>query len=238
MSNETNKLSERESIEAMLPWYEKGQLDAADAAKVEAYLDSHPDVATQLELVAEERSEATLLNEARGTPRAGALDRLMDSIEAYEAANPSLASTKKAVWGWASRLVGAPVPASLQWVAAAAAILIVVQGVSLGVLLTNSLQHTPVYETASGPTRGIERTPTGARVNATFALVQFTDNATAQEINEILTQMGFTVVEGPKPGGVYKIRISDKVLDKSDRDTILNRLAAKQELFALVLPAE
>lgn len=238
MSNETKKLSKRESIEAMLPWYEKGELDAADAAKVEAYLASHPDMASQLELVAEERAETTLMNEARGAPRAGALDRLMDSIEAHEAANPSLASAKKAVWGWASRLVGAPVPASLQWVAAAAAILIVVQGVSLGVLLTSGSPQGPVYETASGPTRGVDRRPSGRVVKGTFALVQFAEDVKVFEINGFLTDVGFTIVEGPKPGGVYKIRISDKVLDNSDRDTILKKLAARDDLISLALPVE
>lgn len=233
-----NDMSERENIEAMLPWYERGQLDASDMQKVEAYLAGHPDMASQLELVAEERAETTLLNERRGAPSAGALNRLMNSIEAHEAANPSLASTRKAVWGWASRLVGAPVPASLQWVAAAAAILIVVQGVSLGVLMTSGAQQGATYETASGPTRAVDRRPSGDMVKGTFALVQFADDVKVFEINGFLTDVGFTIVEGPKPGGVYKIRISDKVLDKSDRDTILSKLAARDDLISLALPAE
>ena len=31
MSNTENQITEREAIEAMLPWYERGQLDAGDA---------------------------------------------------------------------------------------------------------------------------------------------------------------------------------------------------------------
>lgn len=230
MSNEPTELNERESIEAMLPWYERGQLDDADMKRVETYLASHPDMARQLALIEEERAETTLLNEARGAPGPGALDRLMDSIEAHEAANPSLASTKKAVWGWASRLVGAPVPASLQWVAAAAAILIVVQGVSLGVLMTSGAPQGPSYETASGPGQ--------TAVKGTFALIKFADEARANEINRFLTEMGFTVVEGPKPGGIFKIRISKDALDNTERDTILKELLAQQELISLALPAE
>jgi anti-sigma factor RsiW len=93
MSNGTKELNERESIEAMLPWYARGQLGADDERKVEAYLADHPEIADQLALIEEERGETTLLNEARGVPSPGALDRLMDSIEAHEAANPSLAGT-------------------------------------------------------------------------------------------------------------------------------------------------
>jgi len=246
MSKEPKALSKREQIEAMLPWYESGQLDDADAKAVADYLADHPGVADQLALIEEERGETTLLNQARGTPSARALDRLMDSIEAHEAANPSLASTKKAVWGWASRLVGAPVPASLQWVAAAAAILIVAQGVSLGVLLTSgspfsSGSDKPAgqsYETASGPSRAVVREQGPGVVKGTFALVQFTDTATVSEINAILTEKGFTVVDGPKPRGFYKVRISDQALDNKARDTILDELMTRQELVSLALPAE
>lgn len=246
MSKEPKALSKREQIEAMLPWYERGQLEDADAKRVEKYLADNPGVADQLALIEEERGETILLNETRGAPSGRALDRLMDSIEAHEAANPSLASTKKAVWGWASRLVGAPVPARLQWIAAAAAILIVVQGVSLGVLLTSG---TPFgegadkpagqsYETASGPTRGVVREPGSGAVKGTFALVQFTDTAKISDINAILTEKGFTLVEGPKPRGFYRIRISDQALDNRARDTILDELMARQELVSLALPAE
>jgi hypothetical protein len=230
MNNNDNQITEREAIEAMLPWYERGQLAASDAKRVEAYLASHPDMASQLALVEEERIETVQMNEVRGTPRAGALDRLMTTIEEHEAANPSLASAKTALWGWASKLMGAPVPANLQWVAAAAAVLIIVQGVSLGVLMTSGTQQGPGYETASGPS---EMAAAG-----TFALVQFTDEASAEDINRILTEMGFTIVDGPKPGGVYKVRISDEVLEEAKRDTILKALLSHQGVISLAVPVE
>jgi hypothetical protein len=75
-------------------------------------------------------------------------------------------------------------------------------------------------------------------VGGTYALVQFADEAKAADINGLLTEMGFTVVEGPKPGGVYKIRISDKNLDIAERDTILKELQAKERVISLVMPAE
>lgn len=233
--SKNDNITEREAIEALLPWYGKGQLDNAEMRRVEDYLAAHPDMAHQLELIEEERGETVLLNEARGAPSPGALDRLMDSIEMHEAENPSLASTKQAIWGWASRLVGAPVPAKLQWIAAAAAILIIAQGVSLGVLMTSGVSRGPGYETASGPGQSTTR---GVVVKGTYALVQFAEEAKASEINGFLTEMGFTVVEGPKPGGVYRIRISEKKLDIPARDTILDKIQERSELFTLVAPAE
>jgi anti-sigma factor RsiW len=230
MSNNENQITEREAVEALLPWYESGQLDAEDTKRVEAYLSAHPDIASQLALVEEERMEAVQMNEARGTPAAGALDRLMETIEEHEVANPSLASAKTALWSWASKMLGAPVPASMQWVAAAAAVLIVVQGVSLGVLMTSGVPQGPGYETASGPGQ--------KAAQGTFALVKFAEDAKAEQINGILTQMGFTIVDGPKPGGLYKIRISGEILEVEKRDTILKQLLAQQELISFAAPVE
>ena len=230
MNNTDNQITEREAIESMLPWYERGQLGASDAKRVEEYLAAHPDMANQLALVEEERVEAVLLNESRGTPRAGALDRLMDTIEEHEANNPSLAGAKTAIWGWASKLLGAPVPARLQWVAAAAAVLVIVQGVSLGVLMTSGTQQGAGYETASGPGQVIAR--------GTFALVQFTEDTSIEDINGFLTQMGYSIVDGPKPGGVYRIRISDKVLEETGRDTILKDMLSQSDVISFAAPAE
>ncbi len=207
MNNTDNQITEREAIESMLPWYERGQLGASDAKRVEEYLAAHPEMANQLALIEEERGEAVLLNEMRGAARAGALDRLMDTIEEHEANNPSLASAKTAIWGWASKLLGEPVPARLQWVAAAVAVLVIVQGVSLGVLMTSGTQQGAGYETASGPGQAVTL--------GTFALVQFTEDASSEEINGFLMKMGFTIVDGPKPGGVYRVRISDEVLEET-----------------------
>ena len=229
MNNNENKITEREAIESMLPWYERGQLGAADAKRVEAYLDDHPDMANQLALVEEERAETVQMNEMRGTPRAGALDRLMDTIEEHEVNNPSLASAKVALWDWASKLIGAPVPARMQWVAAAAAVLIIVQGVSLGVLMTSGTLQTPGYETASGP---------GQSVAGSFAFVQFSEDASGDDITQLLSQFEFTIVDGPGPGGAYKIRISDKALEEAKRDTILKELLSHRNVIGFAAPVE
>ena len=231
MSNNENQITEREAIESMLPWYERGQLGAADAKRVKAYLASHPDMASQLALVEEERAETVLLNETRGTPRAGALDRLMDTIEKHELSNPSLASAKVALWGWASRLLDAPVPARLQWVAAAAAILIIVQGVSLGIIMTSGPQQGPdlVYKTASGPAQSVA---------GTFAMVHFAQDASVDDISRLLTEFEISIVDGPRPGGVYKIRISDVSLDEAAREALLAKLQAHDNVIAFTAPIE
>lgn len=230
MNTNENQREEREAIEALLPWYERGQLDAGDAARVEAYLSSHPDMTSQIALVEEERAETVLLNEARGAPGAGALDRLMNSIEEHEAKNPSLAGTRTALWGWASKLLGVPVPASLRWVAGAAAVLIVAQGVLLGVLMTTGVPQGPGYETASGPGESNAR--------GTFALIQFAQDAGADDITQLLTEFEISIVDGPKPGGIYKVRLSESALELAKRDTILKKLQSRSRLILFAAPAE
>jgi len=230
MNENNTEMTEQEAIEALLPWYESGQLDAEDRKRVEAYLSAHPDMEHQVSLVAEERGEAILLNEARGAPGAGALDRLMATIENEEAANPSLASVKPVLVGWMSKLFGTPVPAAMQWAGTAAAVLIVAQGIALGVLMTSGVSQGPGYETASGPT---QKAAAGS-----FALVQFSEDATAENINGLLTEMGLNIVDGPKPGGVYKVRLSSATLEDSKRDTILRELLSHEGLVTLAVPAE
>lgn len=222
MKQTKKQKTEREAIEALLPWYERGQLDAGDTTRVETYLAKHPRMASQLALVEEERAEAVLLNEERGAPGAGALDRLMNSIEDHEAANPSLASAKTALWGWASKLLGVPVPAKMQWIAGAAAVLIIVQGISLGVLMTPSSQFGGGYVTASGP---------GASVEGTFAFVQFTRDASASDLTQLLREFEFNIVDGPRPGGAYKIRIADETLDEAAREALLIQLQTRKNVI-------
>ena len=196
----------------------------------EAYLAAHPEMKSQISLIAEERGETILLNEARGAPSAGALDRLMDTIEHEEASNPSLASFKPALKGWMSKLFGAPIPAPMQLAAYAAAIVIVVQGIALGVLTTSDVSQGPGYETASG---AAQKAAAGS-----FALVQFAEDAKSEDINGLLTEMGLSIVDGPKPGGVYRVRLSSVPLEDAKRDTILNELLSHKGLIELAVPAE
>ena len=68
--------------------------------------------------------------------------------------------------------------------------------------------------------------------------MQFGQDATAEQINGLLTEMGLSIVDGPKPGGMYKVRLSGKTLEDSKRDTILNELLSHEGLVEMAVPAE
>ena len=77
-----NKASEREEIEALLPWHAAGTLSRREARMVEQALAADADLATQYETVREDLVETIVANESLGAPSARAMQKLMADIEA------------------------------------------------------------------------------------------------------------------------------------------------------------
>jgi hypothetical protein len=108
-----------------------------------------------------------------------------------------------------------------QWAALGMGLLILAQAAFIAVLLTRA----PTYRLAAGPHGD------GAAV-----LIVFADDAKASEIARFLTDFEATIVDGPKPGGVYKIKLRN--LDKSQLDdTLLSKLSEHPNIVRMVLPS-
>jgi len=221
MSGIDEQLSEREEIEMLLPWYVTGKLDAADTARVEAYLGRHPDMQRQLALIAEEQTAIIAGNEAI-RPRLASADALLArTVTPGSAAKSWLAGIADAV----RDLFAAPTPGAVRWAAAAAAVVIFVQAMAVGTLLT---REGGGYQTASRP--GIE-----AQV-APVAMVAFTDKASIADISGVLAEHHLRIVDGPLPGGFFSVRFDDAATG-SEQERRLNALAARKELVKAVLPS-
>lgn len=110
MSENQTSLSEREEIEMLLPWYAAGTLNRAEISRVEAYLDAHPEISSQLFLAREELAETIGVNESLGAPAPGALDRLMASLEAESGPLKMSARAPDSLWQRLSDWVGALSP--------------------------------------------------------------------------------------------------------------------------------
>ena len=82
----------------------------------------------------------------------------------------------------------------MRWATAAALALVLVQAVTIGALMRSPEQP---YETASGP-----GSPSAAA--GTMALVRFNDEATSAAISAALARHSATIVDGPRPGGLYR----------------------------------
>jgi anti-sigma factor RsiW len=213
---------EREEIEMLLPWYATGKLDRQDHAKVEEYLAAHPEMARQLDLVLVERDETMAANEALGFPSPGATERLMSALPA---ARPGRAALRALRGGL--RQVGdlfvAPTANAVRWAAVAAALLIAVQTVAIGTLMS---ERSGTWRTASGADTGGE----GITVHVTFA-----DDAKAAAIAQLLTDLDGRIVDGPKAGSVYKIRLRTEDRSQAAREALLQRLSERQDIVR-VLP--
>jgi len=207
--------SEREEIEKLLPWYVTGKLGLSDTSRVERYLAQHPDALSQLQLIGTERQETMRANEAMGWPSSGMSDRLMASLP--RGAPPSRHG-RFAKFGQFFRMHPA---LGTQWAALAMALLILVQAAFIAVLLTRA----PTYRLAAG-----------AHGDGAAALIAFADDAKASDIARFLADFEATIVDGPKPGGVYKIKLRN--LDKSRLDdALVNKLAEHSDIVRIVLPS-
>jgi hypothetical protein len=218
-------LDEREEIELLLPWYVTGKLSAAERQRVERFLADNPDIARQIELAREESAETVMSSEALGAPSAGSLDRLMQQVTAM----PQRAGPMQILTGGLERLadwIGGLTRVQLGAVAVAAALLLAVQA---GALLYMTERGSQTYETASGPTE----TAGGA---GTFAVVSFRPTASAADIAALLSEAGAQIVEGPKAGGLWRVRLSAERLADAETEAKIALLRSKSAVISFASP--
>lgn len=222
MSEQTTEEIEREEIELLLPWYVTGRLDRTDTARVERYLASHPHLARQIELARAEQEQTVATNEAFGSPPPGAIDRLMASLPAGR--RRAKLSPGTVLLRQVAEFFSAPTANAVRWAAAAAVALIAIQAGAIATLLVADRGGT--YEAATG-----KRTDDGIP-----AFVVFTDEATAPAISRLLAEFDANIVDGPKPGGVYEIRLRMEDRSQAAQKALLRRLAERHDIVQTVLP--
>ncbi len=228
MSDRMAPEMERENIEMLLPWFVTGKLDAGEAREVEAYLAAHPDMRKQLDLIEAERGDTVMNNEAVGAPSADALHKVMEAIDAKSLSRrsgfASLSNLVQSGIDWlGSRSALVPV-------AAMAAVAIILQAGTIGALLLNRPAPTlgeKVSHTASAPK---------AEQPGSFALVGFAPTATIHDVELAMKPLGITIADGPK-AGVYKVRLSEKVLSDAERDLLITALTSNKTVIQFAAPA-
>jgi hypothetical protein len=196
MADETERLSERDEIEALLPWYVTGRLDAATRARVDRYMRDHPEAEHHLALAREESDATVTANEAIKAPGRAALDRLRASIAAAPRRKPLGAGLGTLAERFSDWLAGlAPPQLAL---AAAVALLVLLQAAAIGALVLERA-GAPTYQTAGG----------GQTTEKSFELlVGFSDTATMGDIAALLKRLDAVVIDGPK-AGLYRLRLPD-----------------------------
>jgi hypothetical protein len=221
----------REEIEALLPWHAAGTLSRRDAQRVETALEQDQDLARQFELVREELGETIHLNETLGAPSARAMQKLLAGIEAEGAQGRRRRSFDLAAFiGERLTLFS---PRTLAWSATAAVLAIVLQaGLLAGLYVGEPGSESPAaFRTASAPTRSFA--PAGS-----YALIAFTPQASAADVTKFLETHKAAIVDGPKPGGIYRIRVAQAALPKNDLAAIVKQMQDDSKIVRFVAATE
>jgi hypothetical protein len=222
-----DKAPEREDIEALLPWHAAGTLSRRDSERVEQALAQDAELARRFELVREEMAETIHLNETLGAPSARAAQRLFAAIDAER--NIGRRPVRFDLGGWLAGLVEQFSPRTLAWSAAAAALAIVLQaGLLAGFFLS---ERGASYQTASYG----EPAATG---QGSFALVRFNPAASAADITKFFDTHKASLVEGPRAGGIYRIRVSAAALSKDELAQFIARMAEDKTVVAFIAPSQ
>ena len=222
MTNEKHDQRTPDDLEALLPWHAVGRLGGDDARRVDEALARDPELARRYALVAEERDETIALNEALGAPSARTHDRLFERIEA---ASPARSATQAAAGGgWLDAIIAALSPRGLAFATAALAIVALVQAGALTTLLVSDGAGER-YGTASGPQAGD---------NGAFVLVAFAPQATAAQIEAFLDRARAVIVDGPRPGGLFRLRVGDRRLTGDEIERLVAGLRADPAVRLLV----
>ena len=200
-----------EEVEALLPWHAAGTLSTRDARRVDEALARDARLAKQYAVIQEEFAETIHLNESLGAPSARAMQNLFAKIDAEPARKPKASLN---IGAWLTNFVAGFQPRTLAYGATAAALAIVLQaGILAGVFVKEgSVGFTSASLTTNEP--------------AAYVAVRFNPQASAADITKFLADNKATIVGGPMPGGMFKLRVSDSSLSDAELSAVVKTMSA------------
>ena len=220
----SRKMLEQEpgDIEALLPWYAAGTLNAREARRVEEALARDSELAKQYAVIREEYAETIGLNETLGEPSARAMQKLFAAIDAEPERHPTvLFSLSSRISDFFAGLS----PRTLAWSASLGALALVLQAGVIGAVLVKNQGAT--YQTASlsmnEPASGPITRDLGSSAAPTRALVRFTPEARIADITALLDNYQASIVDGAK-GGMFRLQFGNKAMSKDEAAGLLARL--------------
>jgi hypothetical protein len=226
----TSVAPERQEIEEMLPWHAAGTLNRRDAHRVEQAIAVDPELARQFALVREELSDTIKLNESLGAPSARAMERLFAGIEAES--GPARQARQGFSFGaWLSEKLDALSPRTLAWSGATAALAIALQFGLLASLYVGGQGSKPGFQTASRP-------EVSQPVSGSYVLISFVADASISEITEFLERNKMTVVDGPRAGGIYRVRVASVAVSRDEAERIVTRIREDGGIVRFAAPTE
>jgi hypothetical protein len=233
--NSNDRLSQGD-LEDLLPWHAAGTLDANEAAEVERALAADPELARRFALVREELTETILLNESLGAPSARAMEPLFRAIDQDRKEDRKVVRRAANAPSLGARIAEFFSPRAMAWTAAAAVVVVMLQA---GVIARMALQEpdgaksyeTASFETASAPvTRGLSI--------GSYALVRFAPQASIADVNKFLDGRNAAIVDGPKPGGIYRVRVAEGSVSRAELGRLVKEMEAAKSIVSFAAATE
>jgi anti-sigma-K factor RskA len=224
MNTMSEKATDREEIEHLLPWHAAGTLSRRDAERVERALASDQELARRFDMVREELSETIHLNESLGAPSARAMEKLFAAIDAEGAykRKPGLAMDLRTKM---AEFFSVFAPRTLAFAGAAAALVIVLQAGVIGSLM---IKGDAGYGVAS-----IQP----AKVESVDFLVKFAPQVSTDQVTKFLQDHHATIVDGPVKGlGMYKLRFEANGAPKAETDRVAKELQQSRSIVSTEYP--
>jgi anti-sigma-K factor RskA len=207
---------EPQDVEELLPWYVTGRVSREEARGIEAALKTMPDLADKLAQVQRERQAIAHAAETVEPAPPETLQRLLQQVETTRQWRVPRIEAGGEAGGWLKGAFGR----NAVWQAAFATACVVV--VALGV----RIYQFPTSPADFGTATDINGIGAGASL-----LVTFQPTATAAQITDLLTGLNATVVDGPKAGAAYVVRV-----EASDAKHAMDELTSHKDLVLTVLP--
>jgi hypothetical protein len=229
----TNEKPSLYQIELLLPWHAAGTLNSRDANEVEKTLAQDKGLARRFAMMREEMNETILLNETLGAPSARAMENLFKAIDKEPKGVRSRAASGLGAWLkdlFTPRLLESRV---LIYSASAAALIMVLQSAVIAKLVLADRGGGATFETASAPisaTRGIDV--------GSYALVRFAAHVNIADMTKFFDSRGALIVDGPRPGGMYRVRIARTRLAADERVRAVKEFQSASNLVSFAAPAE
>ena len=230
--NDTNQKLSVDDIEALLPWYAAGTLDAQESDQVKAAIAADAELSRRLDLVREEMNEAIVLNESLGVPSARVMEKLFAAIDRERRAVRDPAQS-----GFSSWLADLLTPRAFAFGAGAAMLLIALEAGVIAKLATQDHVTPPSFEPTSVPGGGTRSFEIGA-----FALVRFSPQAAMADVTRFLDSRDAAIVDGPRPGGpgsLYRVRIARTYVPREELERLVKDFqSGSNNVIAMAIPTE
>ena len=208
---------EPQDVEELLPWYVTGRVTREEARGIEAALKTMPDLAEKLAAVQRERDAVARGSEAVEPPPPENLQRLLQQVETMRQARVPKIEPAASGADWLASVFGRRVVWQVAFAAACVAI---------------AFMGARLYEPGDSATFGTAANIAASDAGATL-VVTFLPTAPNADMSALLTSLDAVIVDGPKPGNAYVLRLPSS--DPADVAAAMEKLVARKDLVQSVL---